>query len=107
MNDSQSYYVSLQLHLRQIHHSGQTEIRDLQLAALVDEEIGRLQVSMNDRVAVQILDALDELLHQRPTYRSWDNAFVCVYRIAEVLVHIDIDEFQDELDLTSQMDDII
>lgn len=45
--------------------SGESEIADLDLTFLVDEDVGRLQVAMNDPVVVQVADPVRELPHER------------------------------------------
>jgi hypothetical protein len=41
--------------------SGQTEVRNAQLAVLADQQVARLQVAMDDFVVVQIFHAAHQL----------------------------------------------
>lgn len=44
--------------------TGKAKVADLEVAFLVDQEVGRLEVAVDDAAAVQVLDALEQLVEQ-------------------------------------------
>ena len=69
--------------------TGKPEVADLEVALLVDQEVGRLKVAMDDAAAVKVLDALEQLVeHIRhvvvaEVVRADDGVQVCIH----VLLH--------------------
>jgi hypothetical protein len=85
--------------------SGETEIGELELAFVVDEEILRLEIAVEDSVRVAEVDALEELVHEGFDGDGGQCSSISlgIHVLLQVLIHI----FEDQHELVLGMNDIV
>ena len=90
---------------RDAEGSGETEIGELELAFVVDEEILRLEIAVEDSVRVAEVDALEELVHEGfdGDGRQCSSISLGVHVLLQILIHV----FKDQHELVLGMNDIV
>lgn len=70
-----------------IHDAGQTKVPNLQYQVLcVDEQVGRLEVPVQDISRVDVLEAPQELVHEEPGVALRQRALL--QQLTEIRLHV-------------------
>lgn len=85
--------------------SGKTEIGELQLAFVVDEEVLGLQVAVQDSVRMAEVNALEKLVHEGfdGDWGQCSSLALCVHVPLQIFIHV----FKDQHELVLSVDDIV
>jgi hypothetical protein len=85
--------------------SGETKIGEFELAFVVDEEILRLEIAVEDSVRVAEVDALEELVHEGfdGDGGQCSSISLSVHVLLQILIHV----FEDQHELVLSVNDIV
>lgn len=79
----------------QTEGSGQSKIGDLEGACLVDEEVLRLEVAVNDSAGMAVVEPITELVEEQLHLVRSHGGLV----LAHVLLQVVVDQLEDQIEL--------
>lgn len=129
--------VGTQAHLVRVGTQGNTKgackpkVCQLQIARLIDEQVLRLEISVEDTMSVAIVNSTKQLIceflqwvwrhrQNRASVREngdlpetthsdnlWSHAFRCARHYIHVFLQVEVEEFEDEVQLRLLVNDIV
>lgn len=86
--------------------SGQTEISQLQVSSLVNEQILRLEIAVQDSVGMAVVDPPHELEGELAD-NVWSHAVWDPCNVVHILFQVEVQEFKDEIQFRFLVDDVV
>lgn len=88
---------------RQSERAGQAEVRDFDLGlALIDQEVGRLEVTVHDPALVAVQQALQHLPDDRASLGDGHGLAAAI----EILLHVEVEKLEDQVELVVAVNDV-
>ncbi len=82
--------------------AGEAEVSDLEGSVVVDEDVGGLEITVEDAVGVAEGEALEELEHVGLDLVLWDST--CPSIVPDVGAEVGLKELEDKLDVSTVLD---